>query len=154
VAFFQTKTILENADKGYILDSAATSGGCSSVSSKEGKQISVLVAEDHPPLRELIAAMLNNAGYDVMTAESGDEALRIAHERDVDLLLTDLRMPGLSAISLIHQFQALSRTSGVVVMSGDDAGLKPQERVQFLQKPFTSKSLLDAITQTLTDRPL
>jgi DNA-binding NtrC family response regulator len=127
------------------------------VGANEGKQISVLVAEDHPPLRELIAAMLNNAGYRVMTAENGDEALRIASESDVDLLLTDIRMPGLSALSLIHQFQAHSKHSGVVVMSGDftssDGGeLKPPDRVQFLQKPFTSKSLLAAITQTLRDR--
>jgi two-component system, cell cycle sensor histidine kinase and response regulator CckA len=128
-----------------------------SVCPKEGKQISVLVAEDHPPLRELIAAVLDNAGYNVMTADCGDEALRIAHESDVDLLLTDVSMPGLSASSLIDQFQVLSRNSGVVIMSGDiissDGGpLKAQERVQFLQKPFTSKSLLATITQTLSDR--
>jgi DNA-binding NtrC family response regulator len=129
----------------------------SSVSPREGRQISVLVAEDHPPLRELIAAVLNNAGYKVMTAASGDEALRIANETVVDLLLTDMRMPGLNVSSLIHQFQAHSKNSGVVVMSGDIASsdrgtLKPQDRVQFLQKPFNSKTLLAAITQTLSDR--
>ncbi len=86
---------------------------------KEERQISVLVAEDHPPLRELIAALLNDAGYHVTTAATGDEALRIANETQVDLLLTDLRMPGLSGSSLIDQFQAQSRNSGVVVMSGD-----------------------------------
>jgi two-component system response regulator YesN len=90
----------------------------------------------------------------VMTAESGDEALRIANESAVDLLLTDIRMPGLNALSLIHQFQAHSRNSGVVIMSGDAETLKPPDRVQFLQKPFTSKSLLAAITQTLSDRSL
>jgi DNA-binding response OmpR family regulator len=121
---------------------------------KEERQISVLVAEDHPPLRELIAAVLNHAGYHVMTAASGDEALRIANESVVDLLLTDIRMPGLSASSLIHQFQARSSNSGVVIMSGDRGTLKPQDRVQFLQKPFTSKSLLAAITQTLSGRSL
>ena len=121
---------------------------------KEEKQISVLVAEDHPPLRELLAAVLNNAGYHVMTAASGDEALRIANECAVDLLLTDIRMPGLSARSLIDQFQAHSRSSGVVIMSGDGGTLKPQEGVQFLQKPFTSKSLIAAIMQTLSNRVL
>jgi DNA-binding NtrC family response regulator len=121
---------------------------------QEGKQISVLVAEDHPPLREMVAAVLKNAGYNVMTAASGDEALRIANESAVDLLLTDLRMPGLSATSLIDQFQAHSSSCGVVIMSGDGGMLKPQERVQFLQKPFTSKSLLAAITQALSHRAL
>ncbi len=125
-----------------------------SVCPKEERQISVLVAEDHPPLRELIAAVLNNAGYHVMTAASGDEALRIANETVVDLLLTDLRMPGLSADSLIDQFRARSRNSGVVVMSGDVGTLKPHDDVQFLEKPFTSKSLLAAIAQTLRDRML
>lgn len=126
---------------------------------KEKGRISVLVAEDHPPLRELIAAILNNAGYHVMTAASGDEALRIVNETAVDLLLTDLRMPGLSARSLIDQFQSRSSTSGVVIMSGDVTSgapgmLKQREHVQFLQKPFTSKSLLAALTQTLGERAL
>jgi DNA-binding NtrC family response regulator len=129
-------------------------GRLRSVCPKEERQISVLVAEDHPPLRELIAAVLNNAGYHVMTAASGDEALRIANESVVDLLLTDLRMPGLSGHSLIDQFQAHSKNSGIVVMSGDGGTLKPQDRVQFLQKPFTAKSLLAAITQTLSARSL
>jgi DNA-binding NtrC family response regulator len=121
---------------------------------EEVRQISVLVADDHPPLRELIAAVLVNAGYHVMTAASGDEALRIARESVVDLLLTDIRMPGLSASSLIHQFREHSGNSGVVVMSGDGGTLKPHDRVKFLQKPFTSKSLLAAVTQTLSDRSL
>jgi DNA-binding response OmpR family regulator len=119
---------------------------------KEGKQISARVAEDDPPLRELIAAVLNNTGYNVMTAASGDEALRIANESDVDLLLTDVSMPGLSALSLIHQFQAHSRNSGVVIISGDGETLKPQDGVQFLQKPFASKSLL-AVYNANPERP-
>lgn len=124
------------------------------VSPEKARQISVLVADDHPPLRELIAAVLVNAGYHVMTAASGDEALRIARESVVDLLLTDLRMPGLSANSLIHQFREHSGNSRVVIMSGEGGTLKPQDCVRFLQKPFTSKSLLAAVTETLSDRPL
>jgi two-component system, cell cycle sensor histidine kinase and response regulator CckA len=124
------------------------------VYSKAGgqQQLSVLVAEDHTPLRELIAAILNNAGYNVLTAASGDEALRIASESTVDLLLTDVRMPGLSADSLVDQFKEHAGNAGVVMMSGDLDAIKAQGRVQLLQKPFTSKSLLAVVSRGLGDR--
>jgi two-component system, cell cycle sensor histidine kinase and response regulator CckA len=124
------------------------------VYSKAGgqQQLSVLVAEDHTPLRELIAAILNNAGYNVLTAASGDEALRIASESTVDLLLTDVRMPGLSADSLVDQFKEHAGNAGVVMMSGDLDAIKAHGRVQLLQKPFTSKSLLAVVSRGLGDR--
>jgi DNA-binding NtrC family response regulator len=115
----------------------------------------VLVVEDHPPLRELIENVLNDAGYNVITAADGNEALRIVDENEnsIDLLLTDLTMPGMTGTALVKQFQERSRKSPVVIMSGSDPGTAMvHPGAHFLQKPFTSKSLLAIVLESLSDR--
>jgi len=113
----------------------------------------VLVVEDHPGLRDLIGTVLNDAGYGVMTAPNGEEAIRAASERVVDLLLTDRRMPGMDGTSLARIFQTQHKNAGIVVMSGSDLEtLKTQTTgVHFLRKPFTSKSLLAIVAQSLAE---
>lgn len=116
---------------------------------------SVLVVEDHPPLRELIENVLSDAGYNVITAGDGNEALRFVNGNDnpVDLLLTDLAMPGMTGTALVQQFQELAKNAGIVIMSGSDPGTAtPPPGAHFLQKPFTSKSLLAVVLQSLNDR--
>jgi DNA-binding response OmpR family regulator len=116
-------------------------------------QRSVLVVEDHRPLRELVQTILNAAGYNVMTAASGDEALRITKEHPVDLLLTDIGMPGMNGDTLVQQFQAQSGASRVVIMSGrEPEELTTFEGAAFLQKPFTPQSLLAIVLRTFNDR--
>jgi CheY-like chemotaxis protein len=125
------------------------------VGERKQQPLSVLVVEDHPPLRELIENILNDAGYNVITAADGNEALRILDqsENSVDLLLTDLTMPGLTGAALVQQFQQRSRDSGVVIMSGSYQGTATTHPgTRFLQKPFTSKSLLAIVLQSLNDR--
>ena len=66
------------------------------------EQLSVLVVEDHLSLRELIETLLRDAGYNVMIAASGDEAIRIANENALDLLLTDIALPDLTGDALVQ----------------------------------------------------
>jgi DNA-binding response OmpR family regulator len=108
--------------------------------------------EDHGPLLELIETVLSDAGYNVITAASGDEALRLAGESPVDLLLTDIGIPGIRGDALVQRFQAQSRNSGVVIMSGSDRDTLQDVGARFLQKPFTSKSLLAIVLETLNER--
>jgi DNA-binding NtrC family response regulator len=125
------------------------------VGEQKKQLLSVLVVEDHPPLRELIENVLNDAGYNVITAADGNEALRIVDENEnsVDLLLTDLTMPGMTGDVLVQQFQRCSMNSPVVIMSGSDPGRATiHPGAYFLQKPFTSKSLLAIVLQSLNDR--
>jgi PAS domain S-box-containing protein len=112
---------------------------------------SVLVVEDHPPLRELIATVLEDAGYRVLTAANGAEAVRLAGEDSIDLVLTDVVMPGLSGTALVQNLRARSLNPRVVFMSGHDEGLVQTmaDTRHFLQKPFTPKSLLATVSKAL-----
>jgi signal transduction histidine kinase len=116
---------------------------------------SVLVVEDHPPLRDLIVTVLSDAGYRVLEAANGAEAIRIAQESSVDLVLTDVLMPGMNGPALIQQLRAQSERLRVVLMSGHDRGLLNNyaEDALFLQKPFTPKALAAMIARAFQAPP-
>ena len=63
--------------------------------------ISVLVVDDEEPIRNALKKFLNQQGYDVVTAASGDEALRVLQRQKVSVVLLDVRMPGKSGIDLV-----------------------------------------------------
>ena len=110
--------------------------------------LSVLLVEDEPQVRDSVAAMLGNLGFRALTAGSAAEALEqatAAGER-VDLLITDVIMPGVNGPQLASQLCAFQPRLKVLFMSGyaDDViarGDTLAVDVGFLQKPFTTKSL-------------
>ena len=100
-------------------------------------------------MRELTREILEMAGYTVLEAARGEEALRLCREsaRPIDLLLSDVVMPQMSGPELARQILALRPRTRVVYMSGytDDAlgyhgGLDPE--IILLPKPFTPESLM------------
>ena len=116
----------------------------------------VLIAEDESTVRAVAHRVLARAGYDVLVARDGSEALRILNERGtgVDLLLSDVVMPELGGVELAaiatHRFPALR----VVLMSGyadaDVGPIGPGEMVErFVPKPFTATSLLEAVDEVV-----
>lgn len=111
----------------------------------------VLVVEDHPPLRELIATVLSGAGYHVLEAANGTEALRLANNALVDVVLTDVVMPGMSGPALIQQLRTRWSELRAVIMSGHDHGLLKTyaDGALYLQKPFTPKALKAIISAAL-----
>jgi two-component system cell cycle sensor histidine kinase/response regulator CckA len=100
--------------------------------------------------------VLSRAGYRVLHAGGADEALRVAtgHADVIDLLLTDVIMPGPTGVELAARLQAIRGNVPVLFMSGysDNTvirnGLLSQEAA-FLQKPFTPAALLDKVRQVL-----
>lgn len=109
----------------------------------------VLLVEDDDDVRVLAHSILASGGYDVLAARSGDEALLAAerHAGAVDVLLTDVVMPGMNGRELSERLHMLRPGVSVVFMSGytHDAiarrgMLEPGPR--YLQKPFTSEALL------------
>ena len=62
----------------------------------------VLVVEDEPSQREVLSYNLKAEGYQLLTAEAGDEALTLALEEEPDLILLDWMLPEVSGLSLIH----------------------------------------------------
>lgn len=121
----------------------------------------ILLVEDEPAVRSLARRILERAGYAVLDAPSGDEALAI-FARDggrVRLVVTDVVMPGLRGPDLAAELERQRPGLPVIFMSGyadDDLtrrGVFP-EHVGFLKKPFTHLELLAAVRESLQrDRP-
>src|SRR5262249_589253 len=116
---------------------------------------SVLVVEDQPQVRRALAHLLESAGYQVITAKNGEEALEIVRKRDgrIDLLVSDVIMPGVSGLGLSRRLLATYPRLAVLLVSGFAAGLgdlaELGDDVVFLQKPFDAASLTSAVHAAL-----
>ena len=116
----------------------------------------ILIAEDEEALREAICDYMSSLGYTVFTASSGKEALSAAseHEGHIDLLITDVVMPGMSGRELSQMMGSLYPNLKSIYMSGytDDAVLRRGiERMDatFLQKPFSLSTIARKVRETL-----
>jgi len=116
----------------------------------------IVVVEDEVQVRELVQEILQAEGYTVLTAADGDEGVRLCTEYDgpIDLLLTDVVMPGLSGPEMAQCILPVHSTIKVVFMSGyasdaigDHGVLDPG--TAFLQKPFTPDILIGKVRETL-----
>ncbi|MGH7347656.1 MAG: ATP-binding protein, partial [Candidatus Rokuibacteriota bacterium] len=116
----------------------------------------ILLVEDEADVRELTREILEMAGYTVLEAARGDEALRLFREsaRPIDLLLTDVVMPQMSGPEVARRIAALRPGTKIVYMSGytDDAlghhGVLDPD-VILLPKPFTPESLMHHLRRAL-----
>jgi two-component system cell cycle sensor histidine kinase/response regulator CckA len=120
---------------------------------------SILVVEDEPTLLQLVGRALEAQGYEVTVALGPEEAIRRAGERegDIDLLLTDVVMPGMNGVELVRQLTTTRPGLRPVYMSGYSADLISEhgvidEEIDFIAKPFTLTELAATVRQAL-DRP-
>ncbi len=113
----------------------------------------VLVADDEECVLNLTRIVLKKQGYNVLTASNAREALRIAREHagDIDLLLTDMRMPGMDGAMLSAEFKNPHPNSRVVCMTACLPSEVEQKfpDVAVLFKPFCPNSLCDAVKDSL-----
>jgi two-component system, cell cycle sensor histidine kinase and response regulator CckA len=128
------------------LSEAAADGDAEAVRTN-GRE-TILLVEDEKAVRELTLRMLQQLGYSVMTAESGDDALRIsqAHADELSLLLTDVVMPGMSGRQLADALVLERPTLKVLFLSGytEDTVVHHgvlDPGVDFLPKPFSREVL-------------
>jgi CheY-like chemotaxis protein len=117
----------------------------------------ILVVEDEKSLRTLAVRVLKHSGYRVLEASDGPEALKVWHEhyREVDLLVTDVIMPGgMSGGKLADQLRSEKPGLKVIYMSGYSGdvagiGLNLRDGRQFLQKPFPPSKLVQTVREYL-----
>jgi two-component system cell cycle sensor histidine kinase/response regulator CckA len=119
----------------------------------------ILVVEDEDSVRSLIRRSLARKGYTVLEARDGEEALAIAHEHGsrIDLVLTDVVMPGMRGRELAERLKAFCPKLRVIFMSGyDEAEVLNQEtppaqrrQTDFIEKPFTPESLVRRLQEIL-----
>jgi two-component system cell cycle sensor histidine kinase/response regulator CckA len=117
----------------------------------------ILLVENEYALRELMRRFLEGSGFSVLNARDGDEALAVAaaHPRPIDLLLTDVVMPGMSGFALASRVAEISNAVKVLYISGyaDDyevirEGLHDSGR-PFLLKPFSQAELFRKVNEVL-----
>jgi PAS domain S-box-containing protein len=121
-----------------------------------GAGLTLLVVEDDGPLRAIMARALTAAGYRVLAAASGPEALQVAgrHPGAIDLLVTDVVMPEMNGRQLAERLAALRPATPALFLSGyTDDILGPQgvlaPGIHLLQKPFTPAELVAAVERRL-----
>jgi CheY-like chemotaxis protein len=114
----------------------------------------VLVADDNPLMRRVVAKALTVSGYRVLEADSGESACQIAEREQgpIDLVLADVVMPTLTTDQLRVRMSACRPKTPVLFMSGyiEDEAVRRRvlhDPVPFLQKPFT----LETLTRTVSD---
>jgi CheY-like chemotaxis protein len=137
---------------------AAPIEGASS-SAAEGGTETVLIVDDSEPVLALTSRILQHAGYQVLTAPSGEWALSVAgrHGGPIDLLLTDVMMPGMSGPQLARRFSALRPSTAVLYMTGyqratPDGEMMVPAEAALIEKPFKPASLLQSVRQCLQGR--
>ena len=120
---------------------------------------SVMVVEDDAMVRRLAAGMLRRLGYSVITAASGEECLQkfLTRKDPVDLLLTDVVMPGMDGGTLYERLRVDHPELKVVFMSGYTDNVMArngllQKEADFLQKPFTIQALGECIRCALDEK--
>ncbi len=116
----------------------------------------ILLVEDADALRKLVQSLLEQSGYRVFAAESGVEALRTMEgiRGPIDLLLTDVVMPGMNGRALAENLLLLRPRTKVLYMSGYTQSAVAQHGVletgtYLLQKPFTEEAMLQKVRQVL-----
>jgi two-component system cell cycle sensor histidine kinase/response regulator CckA len=149
-----TVTILLPA--GAASPSVSVSSAPSDASSADGRGETLLVVEDEDALRDVAGRILSGAGYRVLAADGGRQALEVAasHEGVIDLLVSDVVMPGMLGKELAERLVDIRPDTRVLYMSGyaqpvlaSQGTLDPG--VALLEKPFTAADLLSAVRRRL-----
>lgn len=121
----------------------------------------VLIAEDNTDLRELLQEIMEDVGHEVIAASNGNEALEYIEspKEMIDLLITDVQMPGLKGDGLLAAIQENRAEAPVIVITGHGSVAQAVEMVkagafQYLTKPFDPEDLLRVVEEALAKSAL
>ena len=107
---------------------------------KDGRNVGnrILVVDDEPQIRRIMRAVLVTKGYEVMEAESGEDALKLIRSECYDLMLLDINMPGISGIEVCREVRRSSDIPIVIMSAGEESRAKARDAGanDYLKKPF------------------
>jgi len=116
----------------------------------------ILVADDESHILHVVSLKLRNAGYRVVTARDGQEALELAQTEKPDLLITDYHMPQLSGLELCQKLKQVPATSAIptIMLTARGYHLEPSDTeksgiLRMLSKPFSPRQLLATVKEVL-----
>ena len=118
---------------------------------------SILAVDDSASMRQMVSFTLKGAGYDVVEASDGVEALNIAKTRAVNLVITDVNMPNMDGISLIKELRALPgyRFTPLLMLTTESGADKKQQgkaagATGWIVKPFNPDQLLKTVSKVIS----
>ncbi len=123
------------------------------------KQISVLIVDDDPLVRETLEEMLEDHGLEAQTAPGGEEALTAAGSSDFDAVLCDIQMPGKDGVVLLPELRELRPTTPVILMTGYasiDSAVAAMRAGAFdyITKPFKNDAVMASLERAFAYREL
>lgn len=115
---------------------------------------SILIVDDEKNQREILETILSGEGYDVTTASSGEAAMKFVESRRFDLVLTDLKMTGMSGLELLKQLTNFDKSIIVILLTAHGSVDSAVDSLRlgafdYLQKPYDSEKLLETISRAL-----
>jgi len=116
----------------------------------------ILAVDDSASMRQMVVFTLKGAGYDVVEAADGVQALQVAKSKKVDMVLTDVNMPNMDGITLIRQLRGLPnyKFTPILTLTTESAPEKKMEGKQagatgWIVKPFNPTQLLATVKKVL-----
>ncbi|KPJ98910.1 MAG: Fis family transcriptional regulator [Desulfobacterales bacterium SG8_35] len=114
----------------------------------------ILVVDDEPNYLVVLSELLKDEGFEVLTAQRGEEAFRIAEEADLDLVITDMRMPGMDGVELLRAIKSYNANLPVIMITAFGEVEKAVIAMKagaynYLVKPFNNEELLVNIRKAI-----
>ncbi|MFN2366672.1 MAG: sigma-54-dependent transcriptional regulator [Desulfurivibrionaceae bacterium] len=117
----------------------------------------ILIVDDEFSMREFLSILLEKEGFRSLTAENGESALKRLEENQIDLLISDIRMPGIGGLKLLEQVKTIDSSIPVVMMT---AYASPEDAVNamkngafdYITKPFKVDEIKEVISSAITTR--
>ena len=119
------------------------------------KKTQILIVDDDPGITSSISGLLEDEGYETLTAQNGKEGLARAKDKDVALVLLDVYMPGMNGLEVLTALKKMAPQAGVVMISGEadiDTAVKATKAgaLDFIEKPLQPERLLVSIKNALS----
>jgi two-component system chemotaxis response regulator CheY len=116
----------------------------------------ILAVDDSTTMRQMVSFTLSNAGHEVLEAQNGDEAIKLAKSNKFDLIITDVNMPGMNGIELVRALRAMPEckfTPVLMLTTEGGADMKQQGKAAgatgWIVKPFNPEVLLSTLKKVL-----
>ena len=114
----------------------------------------ILVIDDEQGIRDLLDTLLHRKGYDVVLAASGQKGLELFHREQPDVIVLDLKMPGMDGLTVLQQIRSLDPKKPVIVLTGTGTAEAEQKvralgATEYIEKEFSLHRLGDALKRLL-----
>jgi len=118
----------------------------------EGKPWKVLIIDDDDAIRRILSLSLTDAGYQVRTAPTGNEGLAVLAQEQCDLVITDIRMPGMDGLEVVRRIKELRPDTEVIVVTGYGDMQQAVRALQLDASDFITKPISDAALEVALKR--